>query len=465
MKTITIGRSPQNDIAINEATVSTKHAAISILNSREITIKDLNSTNGTFVNGKRITTETAITTNDEVKVGGALVSWTKFLNAAPKPQHSVSSNAVKRVKTIGRSSVNDIVFSHSDVSGTHAQLIEKTNGEIEIVDTGSTNGTFVNGNKVNSQTLRAGDRVEISNKYPLNWESIFGKSSGPVPGSTTISGGKTNNTKTIFMVAAAAVAILVACFFIFKPEKDKSWSAEKIYATYEKSIVMIYHQYNYRISIDGRVVDRGSNGTSGTGFFISKDGKIMTNNHVAQPWLYLKADVAQIYNVSENRVNVTGETTYLGVVVNNTHVRDLQELYPCSFLKANNNLEIDVAIIQVNTKTLPVGVQTLVDLNKAVVSDDDIVLGESIYTIGFPQGFDFALTSQGIQATNQKGTVNQNRGDIEFGHDMPIVGGASGSPVFNRYGNLIGVVHRGRGHAVHGFNMAVKARHAVELAK
>ena len=61
---------------------------------------------------------------------------------------------------IGRSSDLDMVLVEEMVSRRHAQ-IEMRNGVITIQDMGSTNGTFVNGEKIQSAMLREGDRVLI----------------------------------------------------------------------------------------------------------------------------------------------------------------------------------------------------------------------------------------------------------------------------------------------------------------
>ena len=61
---------------------------------------------------------------------------------------------------IGRSSELDMVLVEEMVSRKHAR-IALTDGVISIDDMGSTNGTFVNGEKVQQGTLREGDRVLI----------------------------------------------------------------------------------------------------------------------------------------------------------------------------------------------------------------------------------------------------------------------------------------------------------------
>lgn len=61
---------------------------------------------------------------------------------------------------IGRSSDLDMVLVEEMVSRRHAQ-IEMRGGVITIQDLGSTNGTFVNGEKIQSAVLREGDRVLV----------------------------------------------------------------------------------------------------------------------------------------------------------------------------------------------------------------------------------------------------------------------------------------------------------------
>ncbi|MDX2304944.1 MAG: FHA domain-containing protein [Microscillaceae bacterium] len=67
--TITIGRSANNDIVIPEQTVSSKHATITI-EKGSFFINDLGSTNGTFVNGNRVTSK-LLKSGDIIKLGAA----------------------------------------------------------------------------------------------------------------------------------------------------------------------------------------------------------------------------------------------------------------------------------------------------------------------------------------------------------------------------------------------------------
>jgi hypothetical protein len=56
-KGLTIGRDPLSDILINDPEVSRQHALLSRTPSGEYRLQDLGSTNGTYVEGKRLGTE------------------------------------------------------------------------------------------------------------------------------------------------------------------------------------------------------------------------------------------------------------------------------------------------------------------------------------------------------------------------------------------------------------------------
>ena len=77
MKQFTIGRSKDNDITIDDASVSRHHATI-IQTASGIVISDNGSSNGTFVNGNRIHGEQALSTNDILKLGTVLIPWRNY---------------------------------------------------------------------------------------------------------------------------------------------------------------------------------------------------------------------------------------------------------------------------------------------------------------------------------------------------------------------------------------------------
>ena len=64
------------------------------------------------------------------------------------------------VVTIGRSEGCDLRIPLGDVSRKHCTLVQ-SEGQILVQDLGSSNGTYVNGKRVQEASLRAGDQIRI----------------------------------------------------------------------------------------------------------------------------------------------------------------------------------------------------------------------------------------------------------------------------------------------------------------
>ncbi|MDR2469799.1 MAG: FHA domain-containing protein [Tannerella sp.] len=69
---------------------------------------------------------------------------------------------------IGKAEDNDFVTNDAYVSRYHARLIHDEHGDLFIEDTGSTNGTFVNGDRVLRKKITAADRITLGEHYTLN---------------------------------------------------------------------------------------------------------------------------------------------------------------------------------------------------------------------------------------------------------------------------------------------------------
>ena len=79
---ITIGRNEQNDVKYTHPSVSGNHAK-AMVSDEVIELIDLQSTNGTFVNGIRIS-KSAVGTDDHLQFGECEVSMTRFLEQIRK---------------------------------------------------------------------------------------------------------------------------------------------------------------------------------------------------------------------------------------------------------------------------------------------------------------------------------------------------------------------------------------------
>lgn len=69
--------------------------------------------------------------------------------------------AVGRPCSIGRGRRADVCLEDEGVSRIHARVVLDPEGTVRVVDERSTNGTFVNGCRVDAEILRDGDRIRV----------------------------------------------------------------------------------------------------------------------------------------------------------------------------------------------------------------------------------------------------------------------------------------------------------------
>lgn len=72
---------------------------------------------------------------------------------------------------IGRGARCQIVIRDDEISREHCKLVKGTGG-YELVDTQSTNGTFVNGQRVTQRVLHSGELIELGDSVTLLYERI-----------------------------------------------------------------------------------------------------------------------------------------------------------------------------------------------------------------------------------------------------------------------------------------------------
>lgn len=167
---ITIGRGLENTITFNSNRISRLHAEIST-EGGQIVIADKGSTNGTFVNQERIDKK-VLADGDLVQIGPFAVSvdvhpffdtpesQTMLLRWADPETNEAMELALTPPVSIGRAGTNDVSLTKGRVSRQHA-LIKQEGEQLVVVDRESTNGTFVNGQKVEQSVLRPGDTIKI----------------------------------------------------------------------------------------------------------------------------------------------------------------------------------------------------------------------------------------------------------------------------------------------------------------
>jgi pSer/pThr/pTyr-binding forkhead associated (FHA) protein len=65
------------------------------------------------------------------------------------------------VRTVGRATGADFIIDAPLVSRVHCRLTALPGGELEVKDLDSTNGTFINGQRVETGKLASGDRLGV----------------------------------------------------------------------------------------------------------------------------------------------------------------------------------------------------------------------------------------------------------------------------------------------------------------
>jgi pSer/pThr/pTyr-binding forkhead associated (FHA) protein len=207
-----LGRDPAADILIGNPDVSRRHARL-VRKDEGYQLEDLGSSNGTFVNGTQISSPVLLKNGDEVRLGpGAMFIYLQprveqaTTTSAPvdqpptragQPQAESETRAgvppgqrppaprltlvirggepriyplTQKEITFGRVTENAIVVESPDISRRHARLVQAEGG-YRLEDLGSSNGTFVNGERISApRLLRSGDQVRLGQSVEFLYE-------------------------------------------------------------------------------------------------------------------------------------------------------------------------------------------------------------------------------------------------------------------------------------------------------
>ena len=217
---------------------------------------------------------------------------------------------------------------------------------------------------------------------------------GAVVGNMAFGGNANNDSGTSASTSDSAPTLQINS----KPESDSSNSSDNYDTADGMAGEDIYKKVNPSVV---SVISTTAEGTgSGSGVIMSKDGYIITNNHVV--------DGAQSVSVQ------LSDGTSLDAEIIGT------------------DEQTDLAVIKVTPTS---------DLTAAEFGDsDELEPGEYAYAIGSPGGVQFANTITGgrISAINRDLTVN-DRVMTLIQTDASINNGNSGGALINKYGQVVGI--------------------------
>ncbi len=191
---ITLGRAPTNEIVIKDAKASREHAKI-LLEKGSWTLLDLNSSNGTRLNGQLVE-RAMLEPGSVISIGNSNLRYeldpgfeltlienidseaeldatllTSSINShlgdtsltrlvVNTPDKTWEVPFTSETLTIGRGSQNDVVLDDPKVSRQHA-ILERKGKSFILRDLNSSNGTFFRGLRVESQELLSNDSFQI----------------------------------------------------------------------------------------------------------------------------------------------------------------------------------------------------------------------------------------------------------------------------------------------------------------
>jgi serine protease Do len=209
----------------------------------------------------------------------------------------------------------------------------------------------------------------------------------------------------------------------------------------------------------------------GTGFLIARDGRLLTNHHVAEPW-WGDEELKQLLD--------RGATAFAAS-------------YTAYFPGTSQGIAAKVDRISPDADLATLKLQAPAPSHTALLELDDrseaSVTGDPVVLIGYPTGIEGILARAGSDVTRKvaenahevteivsqlaaqhliRPTTTQGHiGDVlkdKIVYDAATTSGGSGGPLFNRDGKVIGVnfaILNGFG----GSNLAVPVRYADKLVK
>lgn len=213
---------------------------------------------------------------------------------------------------------------------------------------------------------------------------------------------------------------------LYTPAPANGMTPARIYANACEEVVGITTEVTYH-NLFGMTV---SQPVSGTGFFISDNGYVLTNYHVVE--------YAAMYNKPAKVITHDGNR-YEGLIVG---------------YDADN----DIAVLQVNATGLEYA---------SLGNSDSIHVGDSVYAVGNPLGeLQFSMTTGSVSATDRLISTEDAAPAINmFQIDAAVNSGNSGGPVYDKTGQVVGIVTAKYSKAgIEGIGFAIPINDAMAIA-
>ncbi len=161
---LVVGRVEGVELVLDDKGISRRHCEFERRGDGYL-VRDLGSSNGTLLNGEKVT-EQFLADGDRIRVGGVTLTFhardADCVIRFTAGEHSGRDVPLSGARTtLGRRPENSVAFIDVKVSGVHLEVVREGDGYV-LRDLGSTNGSFLDDQKVTTEVaLSHGDRVRL----------------------------------------------------------------------------------------------------------------------------------------------------------------------------------------------------------------------------------------------------------------------------------------------------------------
>ncbi len=169
-----------------------------------------------------------------------------------------------------------------------------------------------------------------------------------------------------------------------------------------------------------------------------------------QQELSQKFDEAEEYLNELKRIDVNRlviEThSEISIAYHDTYVSKPEDFKSCVVVRTSQEADVDLALIRLKDKTTPAKAFVFSPpkddgnwFGPGLKERETLQLNDQLVLIGYNHGVQLAATKEGIKAQLTTGNVSQEPDGERVMYTIPILQGSSGSPVVNKYGELVAV--------------------------
>jgi len=450
--TIDIGRHPGSDLQVDpelDLEASGHHATL-VSDGTRWYVRDLNSLNGTLVNGHVITSDTALDDADHIRLGpaGPNIEFRIVADSVPDGEaESASAGQQATSKTQPPPALGPTVGPESSTTERIRIEVGRQTRTLRILAIALFTilvvvvAAFV----VDNSRQRRLRQLEVS-ALQLRTDSILGAAGdamqalqGRVEGLATALRG--SQDEVVGLKAALTDAqqsgrgeevqrlrrqLADASQALLYQQAAAYVNYGDIVTANQSAVAMLWTEFE-----DGEVV-------VGTAFAVRSDGLMITSRH---------AVAGDNGDRRPNRLAIKFADSY--------------QVYRARLLAVAQ--EADIAAIDVD---ITGGVPTVRGLN---TRPDTLQQGDPVAIVGFPLGTDLPMTSYGQSRTIARTTFSAGSVSKSLSNILQIDGygaeGSSGSPILDQNGEVVGIVFGGEQGTYGRVLLAVPATYAIELIK